>query len=114
MNDESLELKLNKTYWFGNLVMNYLPLFGGQYLELFQSLMRKSIDLFIIEAIAQNPGCYSMEYVSAIEDHSPFSFSYIQKQKEQLTPYNGFLLSAFQEIAFNEYMPAEKEVVFEG
>ena len=114
MSDEMLEFKLNKTYWFGDHVMQSLSLFGGQYLEVFQSLMRKSIDLFIIEAIAQNPGFYSHGYVSAMEDHSPFSFSYIQKQKEQLTPYNGFLLSAFQEIAFNEYMPGGRvrEAVF--
>ena len=114
MSDEMLEFKLNKTYWFGDHVMQSLSLFGGQYLEVFQSLMRKSIDLFIIEAIAQNPGFYSHGYVSAMEDHSPFSFSYIQKQKEQLTPYNGFLLSAFQEIAFNEYMPdgRVREAVF--
>lgn len=114
MNDELLEFKLNKTYWFGHQVMQSLPHFGGLYLEVFQSLMRKSIDLFIIEAIAQNPTLYSHEYLAAMEDHSPFSFPYIQKQKEQLTPYSGFLLNAFQEMAFNEYMSAKrvKEVVF--
>lgn len=108
MNDEFLEQKLNKTYWFGEHVMQCLSLFGGLHLEVFGALMRKSIDLFIIEAIAQKPGFYSPDYVAAMEAHSPFGFSYIQKQKEELTPYNGFMLSAFQEIAFNEYLPAKK------
>ncbi|HEY3372824.1 MAG TPA: hypothetical protein VGK10_18390 [Prolixibacteraceae bacterium] len=112
---QGLEEKINSTYWFGEQVMQNLPLFGGQHLEVFQSLMRKSMDLFIIEAIAQNPDLYSKRYVSEMEDHSPFSFSYIQKQKEQFAPYNGFLLTAIEVIAFNEYMPAKrvKEAIFE-
>jgi hypothetical protein len=107
-NIEMLDDKVNKTYWFGEQVMQSLTLFGGQHIDLFQSLMRKSMDLFIIEAIAQNPDFYSKSYVSEMEDHSPFSFSYIQKRKEQFALYNGFLLIAIEEIAFNEYMPAEK------
>ncbi len=106
--NELLDHKLNKTYWFGEQVMKSLPLFGGQYLEVFQSLMRKSMDLFIIEAIAQNPHFYSKWFVSEIEDHSPFSFSYIQKRKEQFAPYNGLLLTAIEEIALNEFIPNKK------
>ena len=105
--DELLDAKLNKTYWFGERVMQSLKLFGGQHLDVFQSLMRKSMDLFIIEAIAQNLELYSKWYVSEMEAHSPFSFSYIQKRKEQFAPYNGLLLTAFEEIAFNEYIPDE-------
>ena len=102
--NELLDDKLNKTYWFGEQVMQSLSLFGGKHLDIFQSLMRKSMDLFIIEAIAQNPDFYSKWYISEMEGYSPFSFSYIQKQKEQFAPYNGFLLTAIEEIAFNENM----------
>lgn len=105
--DDFLEEKLNSTYWFGQQVMQNLSLFGGQHVEVFKSLMRKSMDLFIMEAIAQNPGFYTKEYASEMEAYSPFSFSYIQKQKEQFTPYNGFLLTAIEEIAFNEYREEE-------
>lgn len=101
---ELLDIKLNKTYWFGERVMQSLQLFGGRHIEVFQSLMRKSMDLFIIEAIAQNPDCYSKKYIDEMETHSPFSFSYIQKRKEQFAPYNGLLLTAIEEIALNEYM----------
>ncbi|HAH23078.1 MAG TPA: hypothetical protein DCL77_04830 [Prolixibacteraceae bacterium] len=113
--DDFLEAKLNSTYWFGEQVMQNLSLFGGQHLEVFKSLMRKSMDLFIIEAIAQNPDFYTKEYGSRMEAYSPYSFSYIQKQKEQFAPYNGFLLTAIQEIAFNEYVPAGRvrEIAFE-
>jgi hypothetical protein len=104
----SLEYKINKTYWFGEQVMHSLPLLGGD-LSIFQSLMRKSMDLFIIEAIAQNPEHYSQEYRSRMEAHSPFGFAYIQQQKEQFAPYKGFLLTALEELAFSEYSPIEKE-----
>jgi hypothetical protein len=103
-----LDAKLNKTYWFGERVMQSIQLFGGQQIDVFQSLMRKSMDLFIIEAIAQNSGFYSKWYVSEMESHSPLSFTYIQKRKEHFAPYNGLLLTAIEEIALNEYIPAEK------
>jgi hypothetical protein len=88
--------------------MQSLPLLGGD-LTIFQSLMRKSMDLFIIEAIAQNPEYYSQEYRNRMEAHSPFGFAYIQQQKEQFAPYKGFLLTALEELAFSEYSPIEKE-----
>lgn len=110
-----LDEKLNKTYWFGEQVMKSLDFFNGQHIDIFKSLMRKSMDLFIAEAIAQNPESYRQKYVSEFENYSPFYFSYIRKRKEQFTPYNGFLLTAIEEIAFAESFLAEKfkGVVFE-
>lgn len=102
--NQLLDTRLNKTYWFGEQVMRSLPLFGGQHIDVFQSLMRKSMDLFIIEAIAQNPDYYTKKYVLEMENHSPFSFSFIQKRKEKFAPYNGLLLTAIEEFALNEYI----------
>ncbi|MBC7826600.1 MAG: hypothetical protein H7122_02555 [Chitinophagaceae bacterium] len=109
-NHELLEMKINQTWWFGDQVMQGLSLLGGQHLEVFGSLMQKSMDLFIIEAIAQNPDLYSLKYIHEMEAHSPFSFSYIQKQKSQFAPYHGFLLTAMDEVVFDTCVP-EKEVV---
>jgi hypothetical protein len=97
-----LDEMLNKTYWFGEEVMKSIDQFDGQHLDLFKSLMRKSMDLFIAEAIAQNPQAYSLQYVSEFETYSPFHFSYVRKRKEQFIPYNGFLMTAIEEIAFSE------------
>jgi hypothetical protein len=104
--NDFLEAKVNRTYWFGERVMRDLSLFGRHHLVVFGSLMRKSMDLLVIGAIAQNSDLYSNGYASAIENYSPFSFSYIQKHKEQFVPYNGFLLTAIEEIAFNVRVPA--------
>ena len=98
----SLDEKLNKTYWFGEHVMESLDSFDGQHIELFKSLMRRSMDLFITEAIAQVPDAYSRKYVTTFEHFSPFHFSYIRKRKDQFAPYNGFLLTAIEEFAFAE------------
>jgi len=97
-----LDEKVNKTYWFGECVMQSLESFDGQQLDLFKSLMRRSMDLFITEAIAQVPYAYSRKYVAGFENYSPFHFSYIRKRKEKFTPYNGFLLTAIEEFAFAE------------
>jgi hypothetical protein len=106
--DDFLEKKVNRTYWFGERVMRDLPLFGREHLAVFASLMQKSMDLLIIGAIAQNSNLHSNGYVSEMEAYSPFSFSYIQKHKEQFVPYNGFLLTAIEEIAFNEDIPTQR------
>ncbi len=99
-----LDEKLNRTYWFGEEVMKTLDRFDGQHLELFKSLMRRSMDLFITEAVAQNPGAYSQSFVARFESCSPFHFSYIRKRKEQFMSYNGFLISAIEEIALTGEM----------
>jgi hypothetical protein len=82
--------------------MKSLDFFDGFHIDLFKSLMRRSMDLFISEAIAQNGEAYSPHYVSDFEAFSPFHFSYIRRQKAQFTSYNGFLLTAIEEIAFSQ------------
>jgi len=99
-----LDEKLIKTYWFGEEVMKCLDQFDGQQIGLFKDLMRRSMDLFITEAIAQYTEAYSPRFVADFETASPFHFSYIQKQKKEFTPYNGFLLRAIEDIAFTEHM----------
>ena len=96
-----LDDKLNKTYWFGEYVMQSLDHFGGQHISLFKSLMRRSMDLFITEAIAQTPEVYSDKYIAEYEHYSPFHFSYIRKLKNQFTSYNGILLTAVEEFALS-------------
>lgn len=95
-----LDDKLNKSYWFGEHVMESLDYFGGQHISLFKSLMRRSMDLFITEAIAQTPEVYSDKYIAEYEHYSPFQFSYIRKLRTQFASYNGFLLTAVEEFAF--------------
>lgn len=97
-----LDERLNKTYWFGEHVMRSLSFFDGQHIELFRSLMRRSMDLFIAEAIAQVPDAYSRKCIIEFENYSPFHFLYIRKRKVQFAPYNGFLLTAIEEFAFAE------------
>ena len=99
---QPLDVKLNKTYWFGEQVMKSIEFFDGQHLDLFKSLMRRSMDLFLTEAIAQNPDAYTPKYSVDFETCSSFHFSYIRKRKELFTPYNGFLLTAIEEIALSE------------
>ena len=101
-----LDVNVNKTYWFGEGVMHNLPLFGHQHLEVFGSLMQKSMELLLMGTIAHNSHLYNNGYVSQMENFSPLRFAYIQKHKKQFVPYNGFLLTAIEEITFNEYLPA--------
>jgi len=105
--DEVLEAKVNRTYWFGEGVIRDLPLFGRHHLGVFASLMQKSKDLLIIGAVAQHPELYSPEYLSAMEEHSPFRCSYIRRHGEQFVPYNSMLLSAVEALTFDDDAPEE-------
>jgi hypothetical protein len=99
---EPLDQKLNKTLWFGEKVMQNLDLFGGQHIDVFKALMQRSMDLFVAEAIAQNPGLYSKKHVENFERLSPFHFSYIRKLNARFSSYHGFLVSAAKEITMSE------------
>lgn len=110
--NKPLDEKLNKTYWFGEEVMRSLEFFDGQHITIFKSLMRKSMDLFIIEAIAQNQKAFSTKYISQFEPISPFRFSTIHRQKELLAPYHGILIAAIKELAFSEHSGIEKSSAF--
>jgi len=57
------------------------------------------MDLFVAEAIAQNPDIYSEAYVSAFEKYSLFHFDYIRKLNARFSSYHGFLVTAAKEIA---------------
>jgi hypothetical protein len=102
VHETPLDSKLNKTYWFGEEMMKSLDYFEGRHIALFKSLMRRSMDLFIAEAIAQNHNLFTRNYTAEFETHAPFHFEFIRKQKDRLTPYKGFLVSAIEEITLQE------------
>ena len=79
-----------KPFGLAEEVMKSLEYFEGKQLDLFKSLMCRSIDLFIAEAIAQNPEAYSKQYVSEFENFLLSIFIY--PGKDQFSPYNGFCL----------------------
>ncbi len=88
-----LDCLVNKTYWFGDEVMKSLPFFKSPCNGIFKALMRKSMDLFIIEAIAQFPDAFSDKYLQETEPFSPFSFDYIRKRKQSMEPYRELIFS---------------------
>lgn len=99
---ETLDEKLVKTFYLGVEVMNSLSKAGSKYIGQFQSMMQKSTDLFITEAVAQHSDFFGSDFVRIYEEASPFHFSYIRKRKENFTSYHGFLLTALGEVAFAE------------
>lgn len=99
---EALDEKLVKTFLLGVEVMKSLSAAGSSYVSQFRTMMRKSTDLFIAEAIAQHANFFSSDFVHLYETASPFHFSYIRKRKESFTSYHGFLLTALEEVAFAE------------
>lgn len=99
-----LDWKVRKTYQFGAQVMESLDRVQGKQTGLFKSLIRRSMDLFVAEAIAQNPEFYSPGFARTFEKHSPFNFSYIRKLNSQFPVYHGILVTAAKEIAVPQHI----------
>jgi hypothetical protein len=99
-----LDWKVRKTYQFGEFVLESLDAAGEKFVDLFKALIRRSIDLFVAEAIAQNPEIYSHEFTELFEKRSPFSFSYIRNLNSRFSAYHGFLVTAAKEIALPRLM----------
>ncbi|MHC4890619.1 MAG: class 1 isoprenoid biosynthesis enzyme [Planctomycetota bacterium] len=77
----------NRTYHFGNKVMDCVDGFEGKDSGSFIDLMGKSIVMLIVEAVGFADGFYSRSYVRELESYSPFRFSFLKKHRRSTTPY---------------------------
>ncbi len=75
--DELANMILN----LGLKVVQQAKNMGTGQVDVFQSLMRKSIELFLVDSVLSNKQFYTRKYVRKIEEHSPFSLDFIRNQK---------------------------------
>lgn len=98
-NKAEQELLLNRTFHLGFKIMNEVDLLNNCDTTAFKSLMKKSIDLFLVEAVLTNHSFFSWRFMRKIEAYSPFRFSFIRKRNNTLSPYQNMLFKKIEEFA---------------
>lgn len=98
----SNDVKFNKTYWFGEEVMKGLAYFDGKQIDVFRSLMKRSLDLFMAESLAFNEDHFPRQFVAELERHTPVHFTYLRSLNEQLTLNKSLITGIFDEITSGE------------
>ncbi|MFA8436694.1 MAG: hypothetical protein ACEPOZ_19460 [Marinifilaceae bacterium] len=99
--NEKLDQYLCRTYNMGREVLQTIEdLYPKQ--KVFKSLMQKSIDLFLVEAIVNNQDYFSSQFAGEFERYSPFRFDYIREKSSTLSPYQSMLFQQIEKLAMEE------------
>jgi hypothetical protein len=76
-----LDALANRTFQFGHSILMGLECFDME--ESIRELIRRGADLLLIDAIGCMDRSYTGAYVSALEAHSPFRFSFLKEQRNR-------------------------------
>ncbi len=92
---------LNRAFHLGFDIMAEVDWLNTCNSDAFKSVMKKSIDLFIIEAVITNRLFFKRRFVRKMETFSPFRYSFIRKRSRTLSPYQKILFRNIEEFAFS-------------
>lgn len=84
-----LDALANRTFQFGHSILLGLECFEVE--ESIRELIRRGADLLLIDAIGRMDRSYTGAYVSAVEAHSPFRFSFLKEQRNRFLRRYGSL-----------------------
>lgn len=93
--ERTLDTLLSKCWHLGQQVICQAEVMNSPQVGLFQSLMQKSIDLFLVEAVQGSSASFSSEYLVRMEAFSPVSFQFIQQKKRSFSPFQNQLVEQF-------------------
>ncbi len=78
--------KTNRTFHFGQQVLEGMTAFSDESARRFRSLISQSIELMLIQSVGLNPSAYPDEYRMQMESFSPVSFPFLRKAKASGRP----------------------------
>lgn len=84
-----LDMLVNRTFQFGHQVLMRLDCFDTG--EPVRELIRRSADLYLIDAIGRIDRCYTEAYLRGLEAYSPFRFSFLKEQRNDFFKRHGSL-----------------------
>lgn len=104
---KKLDNMLCKTYYLGKMFVETVQQYYPENIP-FQGLIQHSFALLFASAIIAEPENFSHNFVILAEKHSPFRFSFANKQKKNLSVFKGLMEAKFSEwkksdIYYNNY-----------
>ncbi|UCG58828.1 MAG: hypothetical protein JSU70_04805 [Phycisphaerales bacterium] len=92
-----LDALTNRTYHFGNTVMECADCFGAGRSSALLNLMKRSVVMLLTGAVGLAERFYSESYVRELETYSPFRFSFLRKHRDNLPGYKMSAMKLLQE-----------------
>ena len=83
MDNQSLEIVVNKTIHFGRIALDEMKCFDAIDVSIFLSLMNRSIETMILESVGLNETWYSEEYLNRMNRFSPLRFEFVRQKKSE-------------------------------
>lgn len=74
-----------RTFRFATIILNKLYVFTAKGIDPFKTMMRRSINLLLIDAIGRTSQYYSRRYCIEIQRYLPVRFSYLREVRKRLT-----------------------------
>lgn len=99
---KQLDHLVNKTFWFGQQVMSDLSCFSSRNLAQMSSLMIKSNNFLLTEAVGLNNEYYPKAFIDKLECFSPFRFEFIRKRRSNLESNRISLMKKIGSFVFDE------------
>ena len=91
-----LDALANRTIHFGHNVLMQLDIFEVE--ESLRELIRRGADLLLIDTIGRTGHYYTQAYLRELEAHSPFRFSFLNKQRKNLFKRHGSLMKLMETV----------------
>jgi hypothetical protein len=92
----SLDALANRTFHFGRSVLMRLDCFDVE--ESVRELIRRGADLLLINTIGCTDHDYTGAYLRELEAHSPFRFSFLKEQRNNLFRRHGSLVKLMETV----------------
>ncbi|MBL4560543.1 MAG: hypothetical protein JKX79_06115 [Labilibaculum sp.] len=98
----NLDKLLCKTYFLGKAFHQSLKDLYPNEIS-FHGLIQKSFGLLFLSSIFENQEDFSNDFIQKMEKHTPFRFSYLNKQKTELEPFRKLLFEKMEEYKLNNF-----------
>ncbi len=97
-----LDIFTNKAISFTQDILSDLSCFPFQNSSEMKSLMNKSINFLLTEAVGLNHHYFSQKYVSKIENYSPFGFEFVRRKRSNMDANRISLMKKIESFVFDE------------
>jgi hypothetical protein len=97
-----LDAVTNRMFSLGHVVLDKMDCFDAPGLEDFRSLLRRAIDLLLVDAAGRHYRFYTRPYLKQIETYLPYRYSFMRRLHHRMAKRNlslGTLIGVFSEVA---------------
>ena len=92
---EPLDMVTNRAFHFGERVMRLLDQVGAAESATLKELIRRSARSFLLRCASDAGDLYTNAYLERLEQHSPFRFSYLARQRKRFVRRQGAFMRLF-------------------